>query len=235
MRVVKFSIWLMTLALPVETQGQPTAPFVFRRRLNLSLTPIAPTSIQSPNNQLRLDIIAHDGFPATEACFVSDSTLVANRDLRIPVQGRKRCSGLLLAGSYSPSLGIPISVPLAVHLILPGASAVFRVISKNVVLGAFEIVVDHPAPRLHPPVFPIARFPWAAAFVEYRRRCPPVRPLGIPLSSQLDASIYITYITECAAPGPKEKRGEPSSSWIRLCFCRTDLRGADCGEARPAA
>jgi hypothetical protein len=137
--------------------SQDTLPFT--GKVDLILTPTGPSSPPAYIDSMRLEIVAHDGFPPQTACFAWTSTWPLSRAVVVQIHGRRRCRGPLIDGSYSPVAELLVPVPLTVHLLLPGDSAVFKIVSKNVVMGAYEVVFDRSSNRVVPPPYPIAKIP----------------------------------------------------------------------------
>lgn len=220
-------VCLSMLAWGRSARSQDTLPFT--GKVNLILTPTGPSSPPGYIDSMQLEIVARDGFPPPMACFAWRSTWPLPRAVVVQIYGRRRCRGTLFDGSYSPIAELRVPVPLTVHLLLPGDSAIFKIVSKSVVGGAYEVVFDRASNRVVPPPYPIAKIPPETGLVTCSGGAYPADPCeafveALPWLAQFARIRPIEYWQERVIPPFHTQYETPDS----VAFTRevlVDLRG----------
>ena len=139
----------------------------FKGRVQLTIVPDWPDSLDPFHARLSLDLRGLEAFPQREACFAWDSTRLEPATLRIHIAGRTSCPGFSFEdGGGLPALWLTIKTPQVIRLVLDRDSTSIHLPGPDGAhMDAFRIQVDPVHPRVLLPTLPVAAIPFRSASV----------------------------------------------------------------------
>ncbi|HKP29932.1 MAG TPA: hypothetical protein VJU15_11045 [Gemmatimonadales bacterium] len=166
-----FGLLLVSTSQLTAQSSEPVLPFPGQIEFIL-ITSLPDPSRQSYSDSVTVDINGIDGYPASEACFSSES-LTSSGTTTVRIHGRKKCSGPLplLAEQYVPRTSISLRVPARLHLVLPGDSALIEIRNDHINgIPGYRAVFVSPSSRVRLPAFGVAPVRYLSALITCRGR-----------------------------------------------------------------